>query len=40
MASKELKKEYDNIFKSLEKEKSELIKKLKKGREAPIVKKS
>lgn len=30
MASKELKKEYDNIFKSLEKEKSELIKKLKK----------
>lgn len=30
MASKELKKEYDNIFKSLEKEKNELIKKLKK----------
>lgn len=30
MASKELKNEYDNIFKSLEKEKNELIKKLKK----------
>ena len=30
MASKELKKEYDNIFKSLEKDKNELIKKLKK----------
>ena len=40
MASKELKKEYDNIFKSLEKEKNELIKKLKKGRVVPIVKKS
>lgn len=30
MASKELKREYDNIFKSLEKDKNELIKKLKK----------
>lgn len=30
MASKELKKEYDNIFKSLEKDKNELTKKLKK----------
>lgn len=30
MASKKLKKEYDNIFKSLEKDKNELIKKLKK----------
>ena len=30
MASKELKKEHDNIFKSLEKDKNELIKKLKK----------
>lgn len=30
MASKELKKEYDNIFKSLEKDKNELVKKLKK----------